>query len=63
VKADGVVLYVIQFANEGTELQQLLKDVASGPKSPFYHYAPDRAALKEVFREIANHLSELRLSR
>ena len=63
VKADGVVLYVIQFANEGTELQALLKDIASGPKSPFYHYAPDQAALKEVFREIANHLSELRLSR
>ncbi len=63
IKADGVVLYVIQFANSGTALQTLLKTVASGPDTPFYHYAPDQTALKQVFREIANHLSELRLSR
>jgi len=63
IKANGVVLYVIQFANEGTDLQTLLKGIASGPKSPFYHFAPDRAALQAVFKEIANHLSELRLSR
>jgi Flp pilus assembly protein TadG len=63
VKSSGVVLYVIQFANNGTALQALLKDVASGPVSPFYHYAPDDAALRAVFREIANDLSQLRLSK
>lgn len=63
IKADGVVLYVIQFANAGTGLQELLKGVASGPDSPFYHYAPDAAALTQVFREVASHLSELRLSK
>lgn len=63
IKSSGVVLYVIQFANNGTALQTLLKSVASGPESPFYHYAPDDAALRAVFREIANDLSELRLSK
>ena len=63
VKASGVILYVIQFANDGTGLQTLLKGVASGPGTPFYHYAPDAAALASVFHEIADHLSELRLSK
>jgi Flp pilus assembly protein TadG len=63
VKADNVIVYVVQFANEGTALQTLLKGVASGPTAPYYHYAPSAAELKKVFREIANHLSELRLSK
>lgn len=63
IKAAGVIIYVIQFANNGTALQALLKGVASGPDSPFYHYAPDAATLQTVFHEIANHLSELRLSK
>jgi hypothetical protein len=44
-------------------MQALLKQVASGPDSPFYHYAPDGDALTQVFKEVANHLSELRLSK
>lgn len=63
IKSSGVVLYVIQFANNGTALQSLLKEVASGTGSPFYHYAPDDAALRAVFKEIANDLSQLRLSK
>ncbi|MBT3360473.1 MAG: VWA domain-containing protein [Rhodospirillales bacterium] len=63
IKADGVILYIIQFANDGTALQTLLQQAASGPDSPFYHYAPDGDALEAVFHEIANHLSELRLSK
>ncbi|MBT4934206.1 MAG: VWA domain-containing protein [Rhodospirillaceae bacterium] len=63
IKADGVIVYVIQFANNGSALQTLLQGVASGPGSPFYHYAPDAAALQQVFHEIASHLSELRLSK
>lgn len=63
IKADGVIIYVIQFANSGGALQQLLKDVASGPDMPYYYYAPDGDTLQQVFREIANHLSELRLAK
>ncbi|MEX2449973.1 MAG: VWA domain-containing protein, partial [Rhodospirillales bacterium] len=63
IKADGVILYVIQFANSGTALQNLLKQIASGPDSPYYHFAPDAETLQSVFTEIANHLSELRLSK
>ena len=63
IKADGVIIYVIQFANSGTALQALLQQVASGPVSPYYHFAPDVATLQSVFTEIANHLTELRLSK
>ncbi|MBT3915089.1 MAG: VWA domain-containing protein, partial [Rhodospirillaceae bacterium] len=63
VKADGVIVYVIQFANDVESLKTLLQSVASGPNSPYYHYAPDVATLSQVFREVANHLSELRLSK
>ena len=63
IKGDGVILYVIQFANNGTALQTLLKQVASGPESPYYHYAPDADTLSTVFHEVANHLSALRLSK
>lgn len=63
IKADGALIYVIQFANGGGALQALLKQVASGDESPYYHYAPDAGTLQEVFIEVANHLSELRLSK
>lgn len=63
MKNDGIVLYVIQFANNETALQTLLKEVASGPDAPYYHYAPDAATLQSVFRTVANDLSQLRLSK
>ncbi len=63
VKGDGVIVYVVQFANAGTDLQALLQDVASGPDAPYYYYAPDRASLRQAFREVANNLSMLRLSK
>ena len=63
IKASGVVIYVIQFANGGTALQAMLKQVASEDGSPYYNYAPDAAALTQVFTTIANSLSELRLSK
>jgi len=63
IKAEGVIIYVIQFANSGGALQVLLQEVASGPDSPYYHYAPDADTLSQVFREVANHLSQLRLSK
>ncbi len=63
IKAAGVTIYAIQFANSGGALEALMRDVASGPDAPFYQYAPDAEALQQVFREVANNLSELRLSR
>lgn len=63
IKAQDSTIYAIQFANNGTALQQLMKDIASGPDAPFYFYAPDAAALSQAFREVANNLSELRLSK
>ena len=63
VKASGVVIYVVQFANGGGALQTLLKQVATENDSPYYNFAPDGAALTQVFTTIANSLSELRLSK
>jgi Flp pilus assembly protein TadG len=63
VKAEGVVVYAIQFGNNGIGLQNLLKAVASGPDAPFYFHAPDAETLRQAFREVANNLSQLRLSR
>ncbi len=63
IKADGVLIYVIQLSNNGSQLKTLLQTVASGPGSPYYHFAPDAAALQNIFRQIADHLSALRLSK
>ncbi|MBT5050330.1 MAG: VWA domain-containing protein [Rhodospirillaceae bacterium] len=63
IKASGVIIYTIQFANSGTPLQNLMKSISTGPDAPYYHHAPDAATLQTVFQEISNHLSELRLSK
>jgi Mg-chelatase subunit ChlD len=63
IKSDGVIVYVIQFANDDEDLKAVLQQVASGPDAPFYHLAPSAAELQTVFREVANHLTELRLSK
>jgi len=63
IKATGVIIYVIQFYEGDLGLQALLKQVATEPDAPYYHFAPDPSSLDAVFTEIANHLSELRLSK
>ena len=63
VKAQGILIYTIQFAFSSGDLATLMKKVASGPDAPFYHFAPDKATLKQVFQEVANDLSELRVSK
>jgi Flp pilus assembly protein TadG len=63
IKATGVIIYVVQFIDASSALKAFLKKVASGPDAPFYYYAPDASALRGAFHEIANHLSELRLSK
>ncbi len=62
-KAEGVVVYTVQFGSSGAALQQLLQQVASGPDAPFYFNAPDAETLRQAFREVANNLSQLRLSK
>lgn len=63
IKAQEIKIYAIQFFHNSGPLQDLMQEIASGPTSPYYHYAPDGDTLRQVFQEIANHLSELRLSK
>jgi hypothetical protein len=63
IKAQDIKIYAIQFFHNSGPLQDLMQEIASGPTSPYYHYAPDGDTLRQVFQEIANHLSELRLSK
>ena len=63
IKASGVKIYTIQFANSGGPLETLMKKIASGTDAPYYHYAPDPGTLQTVFKGVANHLSDLRLSK
>jgi Flp pilus assembly protein TadG len=63
IKSTGVIIYVIQFVEANASLQAFLKQVASGPTTPYYYYAPNAGALRSAFHEIANNLSELRLSK
>ena len=63
IKAQGIKIYTIQFYHDSNELSDLMKEVASEPSSPYYYFAPNGRALNEAFEEIANHLSELRLSK
>ncbi len=63
MKAQGIRVYAIQFANGSGALATLMKQIATEPNSPYYHYAPDAAALRAAFNEIANNLSLLRISR
>ncbi len=55
--------YDIQFSNSGSRLRALLQTVARGPGSPYYFFAPDADTLRQVFRQIADHLSRPRLSK
>ena len=63
VKADGVKIIAIQFANSGTDLQTLMQEVASSDSAPYYFYAPDGATLLTVFEDIGDHISHVRLVR
>lgn len=62
-KAAGIHIYTIQFANSSGDLAQLMKDVATEPNAPYYYNAPSGAELEDAFQEVANHLSNLRISR
>ncbi len=63
IKAQGVYLYMIQFAECNGTTADLLKEVATKPDAPYYYCAPTAAELQDAFTEISNNLSNLRLSR
>jgi hypothetical protein len=64
IKATGVEIYAIQFGDAPTAAQaQLMQYVATKPDPPYYFYAPDGAALDAAFQQVANNLSQLRLSK
>lgn len=62
IKATGVKVFVIQYEFSSGPLRSLLEGVATLPTAPYYHFAPDATALEAAFEEIADELSELRLS-
>lgn len=62
IKDEDIFIYVIQFANDDSNLRTLLKGVASEPNEPFYFNAPTADELNQVFRTVATNLAELRLS-
>lgn len=63
IKSTGVIIYAIQFGTITPAQEQLMKDVATGPDAPFYFFAPDAESLNNAFQQVANSLSELRLSK
>ncbi|MEM7172732.1 MAG: VWA domain-containing protein [Pseudomonadota bacterium] len=63
LKEKGYIIYAIQFYHESGPLAELLKGVATDQEAPYYHFAPDGDSLKDVFKEVANHLSDLRISK
>ena len=61
VKAEGIDIIAIQFANSGTDLQTLMQEIATGTAEPYYFYAPDSSALLTVFEDIGDHISYVRI--
>ncbi len=58
MKTEGIVVYTIQFRTTSSSLETLLTNCATDP-SHYYHAGTDE--LDEVFTEIGNKLSNLRL--
>lgn len=63
IKAQGINIYAIQFANGSSELQDLMEEIATEPNSPYYHYAPDGDALEDIFELIGHEVAKLRIVR
>lgn len=62
IKAEGVLIYTVQFANTSGVLRALLESVSTGPAAPFYNTAQSKQALDDAFKTIANDLAELHVS-
>ncbi|MGE5536975.1 MAG: VWA domain-containing protein [Gemmatimonas sp.] len=62
IKNAGIKIYVIQEGQVSNALKTLLQGIASAPSSPYYFYAPDATTLNDAFKQIADHLSSLRIA-
>jgi len=62
IKAQGILIYTVQFANTSGPLATLMKLVSSEPDAPFYNTASSSSALTQVFQTIANDLADLHVS-
>lgn len=60
MKAEGIVIYTITFQLSDTATQQLYRDCASD--TGFYFNSPSNSDLQQVFVQIADELSNLRLA-
>jgi len=58
MKADNIIVYTIQYREDASELQDLMRSCATSPAHYFFAEDDDLTA---VFNEIANQLSNLRL--
>lgn len=63
IKAQGIEVVTIQFANSGSALQTLMQGVASSTAAPHYFYAPDPASLTAAFKKISEYVSSVYLSK
>ncbi|MEQ8699889.1 MAG: VWA domain-containing protein, partial [Bauldia litoralis] len=63
MKAQGILIYTIQFGFNDSDAASTLKKIASGTGSPYYQYAPNASTLKAVFETIGTSLSDLRISK
>ncbi|WP_342358632.1 TadE/TadG family type IV pilus assembly protein [Terrarubrum flagellatum] len=66
-KAKGVIVYTIGFAQTASDVNStVLKACASADPNtgnPLYYYAANSTQVDAVFKDISNHLSELRLTK
>ena len=60
LKSKGVFVYTIALGNPGTNIQTLLKNCATA--SNYYFNSPSASDLQSVFSQIADSLSNLRVS-
>ena len=63
IKAQGVYVYTIQYADCDASTAALLQGAATKDSAPYYYCAPTADDLQTAFTEIGNQLSNLRLSR
>ncbi len=60
IKAKGILIYTIGFRINDSTTQNLLKNCASKPD--MYYNSPSNSQLAEIFSDIAQGLSELRIA-
>jgi len=63
VKAQDIKIFTIQFANADSDLQILMREIATSPHADHYFNVPDVDTLESNFEEIANRFSMLYLAK